>query len=429
MATDFSRPAIRRQLQEVFRTAADLDTFLVDYFPGVSRRLSSGMSRTERESLLLQLHDPHEIVSAIDRAEAANRAADRTHSQTQQKGTSPIVGKPEVPSSQPAVPPGRPFALPKTCFLHVSDVHFASKRQVNTFLDLLEADLSQLKDEVPTLHGIVVSGDLTQTADHGEFQAAQGFLDEICETYKLGPKQLVIVPGNHDGSWRVSEAAYAIAAAPATPDAEKYRQRFLAFADFYQETTTQPYPLDFERQATLHEFKEQKVLFLGLNSAWECDHLEKNRGRASIHQEALSVALRSIRREPAYAEWLKIAVFHHPIQSDGEDRIKNTGFLDRLAVAGFRLALHGHMHSAQIQRHSYDVTADGRKLQILSAGTFGAPTHEWRAGIPLQYQILVFEGAQLRVISRCRENPDGPWRADGRWVSGNRATDRLLIDL
>ena len=269
MATDFSRPAIRKQLQEVFRTAADLDTFLMDYFPGVSRRLSSGMSRTERESLLLQLHDPHEIVSAINQAEAANRAADRTHSQTQQKGTSPIVGKPEVPSSQPAVPPGPPFALPKTCFLHVSDVHFASKRQVNTFLDLLEADLSQLKDEVPTLHGIVVSGDLTQTADHGEFQAAQGFLDEICETYKLGPKQLVIVPGNHDGSWRVSEAAYAIAAAPATPDAEKYRQRFLAFADFYQETTTQPYPLDFERQATLHEFKEQKVLFLGLNSATE----------------------------------------------------------------------------------------------------------------------------------------------------------------
>ncbi len=394
----------------------------------------------DRDSKVLSAEDP-QLAFYLARLDWIAFIRDTGHDRakvkwSQDDGLLFLYGTAATSSEQPSRPSVLipKLTLPRSCFLHLSDLHFSSVRQVNTFIDLLEADLSQLQKQTPPLTGIVVSGDLTQKADRGEFQAAQEFLGEIRATYKLGPKQLVIVPGNHDGSWELSQTAYGPIATgsdePKHPvDAEAYRRRFSAFADFYQEVSTQPYPLDFDRQATLHEFKDHKVLFLGLNSSWQCDHLKEHQGRASIHLEALSVALRAIRREPAYADWLKIAVFHHPVQSDGEDRIKNSGFLDRLAQDGFRLAMHGHLHAAQTQRHAYDVTVDGRKLQLVGAGTFGAPTREWRAGVPLQYQILCFDGARGQVISRCRDNPEAPWRADGRWVVGARVSDRYDIEL
>lgn len=323
-----------------------------------------------------------------------------------------------------------PLDLPPTFFLHLSDLHFQSTRQVTLFIDALEADLNELSDLVPRLDGVVLSGDLTQVATPAEFTAAEAFLRELRNIYKLRPQQLVLVPGNHDGNWDRSRAAYPDPLPPGSqPDEMHYQKRFEAFANFYQSVCEQSYPLEFERQATLHQFEANKVLFLGLNSAWQCDHLPEHQGRASIHEGALASGLQIVRREPRYTDWLKIAVWHHPVQSDGEDRIKNIGFLDRLAQAGFRLGMHGHMHMAQTTQHAYDMTANGRRLRLLGAGTFGAPTRDWRSGIPLQYQILCIQKARFKVLSRCRDNPEGPWRADGRWVVGAETRSYYEDDL
>lgn len=343
--------------------------------------------------------------------------------------------EPRKPSAVVRIPdsaePRQPVLdLPQSFFLHLSDLHFQSAKQVTPFIDALEADLQDLAPLVPRLDGVVLSGDLTQVAEHAEFAAAEDFLRELRSIYKLAPQQVVLVPGNHDGSWTWSRTAYPDPLPPnPQPDEAAYRKRFEAFADFHQSVLGLPYPLDFERQATLHPFGAQKVLFLGLNSAWQCDHLPAHRGRATINEVALANALRTVRREPAYADWLKIAVWHHPVQSDGEDRIKNTGFLDRMAQAGFRLGMHGHMHTAQLHQHAYDVTANGRQLRLLGAGTFGAPTAEWRSGVPLQYQILCINKACVKVLSRCRDNPEGPWRGDGRWVAGTEARTYYEIEL
>lgn len=326
--------------------------------------------------------------------------------------------------------------LPASYILHLSDLHFSSAAQLHPFLERLEADLDELRSQVPAIHGIVVSGDLTTKATPAEFKVAADFLHELGTTLSCSQQQMVLVPGNHDGSWDLSRAAYAPGVPEQAPPAgvepispEAYSRRFEAFAECYREVVGSPYPLPFAEQATLHAFPAQKLLFLGLNSAWQCDHLVPHRGRAAIHDGALSVALRSLRREKKYEDWLKIAVFHHPVHSDGEDRIKNTGFLDRLTQAGFRLALHGHMHAAQQIQHAYDSTQDGRKLRVVGAGTFGAPTREWRAGVPLQYQILCVSGARVTVRSRCRSNPEGVWQGDGRWTVGNDVRSFYEINL
>ena len=74
--------------------------------------------------------------------------------------------------------------------VHLSDLHFGG------FADL--AQIEALEDFIPTLGATaaVVSGDLTQRARHGEFQAAHAFLNRI-----RAHLPLVVIPGNHDIEW------------------------------------------------------------------------------------------------------------------------------------------------------------------------------------------------------------------------------------
>ena len=76
--------------------------------------------------------------------------------------------------------------------------------------------------------------------------------------------------------------------------------------------------------------------------------------------------------------------------------------------------MHGHIHEASEGFHKYD---DSRRIQIIGAGTFGAPAKEQVTGIPLQYNLLTFDprNAQMTVSTRKKEKPEGAWSADARW--------------
>jgi 3',5'-cyclic AMP phosphodiesterase CpdA len=73
---------------------------------------------------------------------------------------------------------------------HLSDLHFGG------YVDL--AQIEALEEFVPTLEpaAVVVSGDLSQRARHGEFQAAHAFLHRLRATMPV-----LVVPGNHDIQW------------------------------------------------------------------------------------------------------------------------------------------------------------------------------------------------------------------------------------
>ena len=92
--------------------------------------------------------------------------------------------------------------------------------------------------------------------------------------------------------------------------------------------------------------------------------------------------------------------------------------MEQLAKANFRFALHGHIHKAENSLYRYDLSPAGRKLDIICAGTFGAPVHEWVPGYPLQYNLLKLEGNKLTVRTRRREELNGAWKPDDRWLQG-----------
>lgn len=299
--------------------------------------------------------------------------------------------------------PGSADGFPASVLLHLSDLHFQDRRQASLWFDQLAEDLrGELKVEPRQLDLVLLTGDITDKGQADGYKAAQQFLADLQGEFQLAPEQMLIVPGNHDLNR---------AAARSPEDG-----RFLDFAEFYRSVRPDAYPQLEDHQFTLHHFPEKQILVLGLNSAWEID--AERPGQASINGVALGRALRQIRNTRRYDGCLKLAIWHHPIQSESDDRIRDTGFLEVLAKAGFRLGLHGHVHEAQLGLFRYDLTLAGRQLSLLGAGTFGAVGPARPAGIPLQYQLLRLRGRDLRVETRRRDKPNGAWRPDARWDQG-----------
>lgn len=338
-----------------------------------------------------------------------------------------------------ALPP-----LPRSTLLHLSDLHVQTKRDAELWADQLISDLrTELKRT--RLDAIIVSGDIACRATAEEYVAAALLLETLRDEYKLSPTQIILVPGNHDLNWVYSEQSYQVRRrkdvlgelVPAeTIDRGEYveiadpvarRERFRPFADFYFNVRAETWPLDYDQQATLHHLPAQRLLVLGLNSSWNIDHA--HRDLADIHDVALARALQRVRREESFADCLKIAVWHHPVQSPDDDRLRDTGFVERLAQAGFRLGLHGHIHKPQPGLFRYDLSSGGRRLDLVGAGTFGAPVREWQPGYPLQYQLLDIEGSRVTVRSRRREELNGAWKPDARWTQGPGEEPRSAYEI
>jgi 3',5'-cyclic AMP phosphodiesterase CpdA len=74
--------------------------------------------------------------------------------------------------------------------VHLSDLHFGG------YADL--AQIEALEDFLPTLGAAatVISGDVSQRARHGEFQAAHAFMQRLRQHAPV-----LIIPGNHDIEW------------------------------------------------------------------------------------------------------------------------------------------------------------------------------------------------------------------------------------
>jgi tetratricopeptide (TPR) repeat protein len=318
--------------------------------------------------------------------------------------------------------------------LHLSDLHFGTTDNARIWYAQLAEDL-RYELNCSRLDALILSGDIASKSTSEEYAAAKLFINRLCQEFQLESHQIVIVPGNHDVNWELAEEAYILtnqedydgelregcyieesASLIKLRDEEKYKQRFTHFSQFYQEIKGEDYSLEYDQQYSLQHLPEQNLLILGLNSAWQIDHYYKS--RASIHPDALSNILSQIRRSSAYENCLKIAVWHHPLNSAFEDRIKDDSFIERLAVAGFRLVLHGGIHRAESSSYHYDYGTDGRQINIIGAGVFGRPTQELIPGYPWQYNLLKVESSQLTVETRRRDDLNGAWKPDDRWTQG-----------
>lgn len=338
-------------------------------------------------------------------------------------------------------PQGADARAPVANVLHLSDLHIATLAQSTVWYAQLAADLRQQRCD--RLSALVVSGDVANLSTPEEYKAARMFLEHVMSGFGLSPRQLILVPGNHDLNWVLAQDAYSLHKRSRysgqltegayishgtdiieVRDDAAYKLRFKHFAELYREVKGEEYPLEYDQQGTVHRLEEHGLLFLGLSSAWQIDHVYRD--RAGVHDGAVARSLLSL-GPPAE---LRIAVFHHPVHSSSEDRIKDSAFLQQLAVAGFRLALHGHLHKSDNHLFRYDMSPGGRRIDLVGGGTFGAATRDLVPGYPLQYNLLRVGDKKVIVETRRKEEINGAWAPDARWLREGRDPEpRYEIDL
>lgn len=328
--------------------------------------------------------------------------------------------------------------------LHLSDIHLGTIRDARKYCTQLETDLIKNLN-ISKLEYLVISGDIASFSIKEEYEAAAEMIGNLIKQFKLDPNRIIIVPGNHDLNWELSKKAYLFSPKDQLPNPlpeggyipagdagallrndDLYQQRFVNFGEhFYEKVSSNQYPLDYRKQGILYLYPDDRILFLSLNSSWEIDHYESHHERASINIDALPNALSQL-MDNKYDGWLKIAVWHHPVT--GPEMMKNVEFLEQLAVHGFQICMHGHIHEASENFYNYD---SKRCIHIVGAGTFGAPKREQVTGIPLQYNLLILDPKNQRIIveTRKKEKADGAWSADARWGDLNNPTPRYTINL
>jgi 3',5'-cyclic AMP phosphodiesterase CpdA len=74
--------------------------------------------------------------------------------------------------------------------LHVADLHFGGLADIRQ-IEALERMIADLRPDA-----VVIGGDLSQRARHGEFQRARAFINHAADTAPV-----LVIPGNHDVQW------------------------------------------------------------------------------------------------------------------------------------------------------------------------------------------------------------------------------------
>jgi 3',5'-cyclic AMP phosphodiesterase CpdA len=243
--------------------------------------------------------------------------------------------------------------------IHVSDPHFG----VEGDLEKVEAIVSLLPDLEPNL--VVVSGDLTVRARHGEFQAARVWIRELERTAPV-----YVTPGNHDVQWWLR---------PLVPFRRQdlYRKYARYFGPVLAPTMT------FDEATVAGVPTAHGIDWPSLTTRVK-DLAVKGHGRAQDFARARMVF------QEADPEAARILVMHHnPLRGERSERFGLTRWktVHRWIIESeAELVLCGHDH-----QHKADVMGG---VIISCAGTISSRLAE---GVPSTFHRISIEGAAVQV--------------------------------
>ena len=213
-----------------------------------------------------------------------------------------------------------------TRIIHLSDLHFGTEDSQTIFF--LQ---NKIMDLNPNL--IIISGDFTQSASHGEFTTAQNFLTSL-------PAPYLCVAGNHD------------------IPAHNLIERFLSpYRRYKKYISSQLEP----------QLRYDHIEIIGLNTA----------RRALPHWNWANGAINEKQLEKIVNDPLskgvkrRLCVLHHPVPKAEGSPLKVKVFGGKKALKAFEhsnvdLVLTGHVHHASIETFE---KKNGRRLIFVSAST------------------------------------------------------------
>ena len=315
-----------------------------------------------------------------------------------------------------------------TRILHLSDLHFTSRTNPDTKLQLLLQDIRRKDEEyaaIETVEYLVISGDITDKGKDVGFEKARQFVAALVSELGLSTQRCIFVPGNHDVQDRkdaYEEREKEDGSTIKVRHPENFPKRFEQFSNgFCHPLLHKDYPLSYAEQGISYLFPDTGIQFLTLNSAWQID--KNGRKKAGIHPDAVAGAIAKADNELKRAvergdieknqEILRIGVWHHAVA--GPELMQDLGFLSQLQKAGMQLCLHGDVHEAISGLFGY--RQPGIDVEILGAGSFGSAAEGRPESTPRLYNLLEIQPdhSSVRVHTRRRPKSDGPWDGYHEW--------------
>lgn len=247
----------------------------------------------------------------------------------------------------------------KVAALHISDLHIAdgiyqnskiSKFQSNkSYLEVLIQELQNIeqRDNIDIQY-LLVTGDLTQTADEDEFEEAGKILNELCEKIGISKENVMIVPGNHDINWVLFKDRLKKKGIKDPKEFHKYHEeKFVEFKKFYDGFFDQKKVFTPENAISdIIIAKQLGVAFVGMNSVQHESQLKEDH-YGYIFTDLLKRDLNDHVKNISKNEC--IAVFHHaPIGIGRENNtIENWDDVEAfLRGKGINKYICGHSHTS-----------------------------------------------------------------------------------
>lgn len=340
--------------------------------------------------------------------------------------------------------------------LHISDLHKNDGDDFGNLLQSMKDDCDRyVNNGIIKPNIIVVSGDLIRGGKPEEikqqYDEVKAFLEDLTAYFIDGDKnKIVIVPGNHDVDWNVSKDQmkpldritaeekseykkkldlFLKEKAPrhrwswndqtlySYSNDEIYNSRFAQFSEFYQSFySNRIYSLNPSYQYDFFEIPEYNICFVGFNSCYLNDHLNKV---GQIYPTCVTKTSSKM-KEMAEKGRILVAVWHH--NASGRPMVNNyldNRILNPIIDMGVHIALHGHQHYSGVVEEYHNAFKDGKLLMFSTGSLYGA-TETLSYGAPRQYNILELtkEEEKLVITVHLREDKNSEEFGIPNWGKG-----------
>jgi len=277
---------------------------------------------------------------------------------------------------------------------------YKSNKDFQTLFNKLESDLKLLKEQhglVPNI--LVISGDIAEWSTIDEYEFARTFVNSLFDSQmcEFSREETILVPGNHDVNWDLSNAYFLICSSKKKKPEIPYWRKFEHWDQFYANVGSLD-AYESKRPWQGYDLSRLGILAVGLNSCIEESHREEDhRGYIGI-QQAREVRDWFAEKDPNHG-LPHIGVLHHNLTPDDigdEECLRDWNEIRPILEDCLDLVLHGHRHESQRKLIG---TLGSRPLVVLGAGSAGLDSETLPAS-PNQYEIVDLRGSEGTVYLR-----------------------------